>query len=104
LFAKKIDFFEKESFFDSVLLKSLTSIFFLFFNFHTFLLFINQTYSKITQNLFDNSFKTLIQKKSKKTSPILFSTAKEMILCFTEFFILIIFSIVAYYVQEKVFI
>lgn len=104
-FWKSIDKFTHKSFFTATLLKSINSLFFLIQNFHFWLIFLNQLYSKITENMYESSFWTLIQKKAKKEfDPFLFTTAKEMILCFTEFIILVIMSFFAYFIWNNIFI
>ncbi|MDC0506082.1 hypothetical protein OAN96_00630 [Candidatus Gracilibacteria bacterium] len=104
LFGKRIDIMPGKGFFQASFLRSLSSIFFIFFSLNTWLIFFNQTYAKISEKMFDSSFGTLLQTKAKKgKDAILFVTAKEMTLCFTEFFILIGFSGFAYVYGDLVF-
>lgn len=104
-FWKTIDKFTHKSFFTATLLKSINSLFFIIQNFHFWLIFLNQIYSKTTENMYESSFWTLIQKKAKQEiDPILFTTAKEIILCFTEFIILVIMSFLAYFLWNNIFI
>ncbi len=104
-FGKKIDAFSQSSFFQSMVLKSISSLSFILFTINIWWTFICNTYMRISYAMFLSSFGTLLQKKAKKESnPIVFSATKEMILCFTEFFILLLFAGLAYFMGNNIFI
>ncbi len=104
-FWKRIDTLKNKSFFWATLLKSISSLFLRLLNVNTPLVFFNKTYAWITENIFTNAFWTLIQKKAgKEKNAILFTSAKEIILCFSEFFILVFLSGIAYFIWNPIFI
>ena len=103
VFGLHIDAFARQAFLTSTALKSFTSLLFPLIGSNLVGIFIAQSYGRITDNLFGNSFCTLIQKKAKRYPPILFVTAEEMALCFTEFFALSAFAFIAYFVGDRIF-
>lgn len=102
-FGRAIDQFGRRSFLGATVLKSASSLLFLFFLNGPVWAFFSQTYAKITENIFSTSFNTQLQKKARRSDPILFATAKEMSLCFTEFFVLLALAGCAVALQEKTF-
>jgi len=104
IFWRKIDASDKKSFFWASVTKSLSPILFIISPINPWILFTVKSYGEVTDKNFDNSFWSLLQKKAKKQKdPFLFTTAREMSLCFTELIVLILFAIIAYFVGTYIF-
>ena len=104
-FGKITDKSSKKIFSTATSLRSLASLSLIFLTFTTLLLFIVQAFNKLTDKLHSNVFGVLTQRVTKEHSdPIIFTTSKEMVLCFTEFIILMLFSLTALFINEKIFI
>lgn len=104
-FGKYIDAFSKKSFASASALKSFNSILFISSYVSVNMLYVGQIYNRIAENMFAISFGTTFQTKAKKIDdPILFTTAKEMSLCFAELFFLLILFGIGYFIQERIFI
>jgi len=105
VFGKVTDRSSKKTFFVATSLRSLVSLSLIFLNFTTFLLYIMQTFFKITNKVHQNVFGVLTQRATKEqVDPIIFTTSKEMVLCFTEFIILMLFSFTALFIEDRIFV
>ena len=102
LFGKHIDAFSRKSFNEASWLKSFNSVIFLLSYLNYKIVYFSQIYNRIAENIFSVSFRTKLQTKARKiTDPLLFTTAKEMSLCFAELIFLLILSVISIFIGER---
>ena len=103
-FGKHIDSFSKKSFCEASWLRSFSPIIFLVSYLNYKIVYFGQIYNRIVENIFETSFNTKLQGKAKKIiDPILFTTSKEMALCFAELIFLLILFAISILIKEKIF-
>ena len=105
VFGKITDKSSDRVFLTATSLRSLSSISMISLTFTPLLLFIVQSFYKLIDKLHTNIFSVLTQRVTKEhQDPIIFTTSKEMVLCFTEFIVLLLFSLTAIFIKEQIFV
>ena len=100
-----IDTFSKKYFSRSLALNALNPLIFLSSYVCPPLIYVGNMYHGISKNIFETSFSTKLQTKAKTVQdPLLFTTSKEMALCFAELFFLSILFAISLFLQEKIFV
>ncbi|MCL2228284.1 MAG: MFS transporter [Firmicutes bacterium] len=101
IFGRSKDKYGRKAFLFSTILRSTASLILAFVNFTIWLVTFGRIWLVFTARIHDTSVNVLVQKATtESTDPIIFTTSKEMVLCFTEFLALMMLSVLALFIHE----